>query len=156
MSLKEKLKDAAINHLKHVYDSTMLMTKLTIVGNSSTLRMLYEEKIINDAEIQEALDYAVCKRAKLDLEFLLKKDKERPKYAYHDVSDNAFFAYALEKGIFLEKEIKMIPFDGDTVESYCNLYGNKNLLTDLKDRHLNILKPILPPYDSNDNLMIRM
>ena len=87
----------------------------------------------NDEEqIKASLEKIAFSQARNDYDCMVKrKNSETPLYPDH-VWRPELLAYAIEKDIFTEKELKKIPFDhGENPTSYAVQYQNKNLLETL-------------------------
>jgi hypothetical protein len=120
--LQDELKKTALNYLNR---SFLFFSE----ENKAVFRALYEQKIIDDQCMDEALEIMVLKHARKEFEVLVKSSS---RYADH-VGRPEFLAYAIVKGEFTKKEIAKIPFDHrETAESYCQLYGRKNLIENLR------------------------
>ncbi len=133
--LEEKISELTLNEIGE-------LTLLSSIGsyarrNKKILNFLYKNKIIDDKDLEQVLEKIAIKTAKADYAFLLRSGN----YADHSHYPECL-AYALEKKIFSEKEIKKIKFDhGETRDSFAKFYSPKNLLNELKEQLLNP-KPI--------------
>lgn len=105
--------------------------------NHIVLNVLYKNGILQDDKLKLALEKIVINTAKMDYNILIKNGN----YADHAYSPECF-AYAIQKKIFSDKELKKIKFDhGETLESFPKEYSDKNLIGNLK-RQLLSPRPI--------------
>lgn len=128
-----KSKESILNHLKVM--NLELINKYAR-ENKEILSSAYNQGIINDYLIEEALKVAVISEARRDYKLVTKKDK------YPDHVDD-YLPYALKIGEFSEEEIKKIDFDhGDNLESFLRTNYNQNLLSELRKTLLNPKAPL--------------
>ena len=130
MSLEEALKVATLKEIEW-RDSLALYNFAR--WNHDTIQFLYGKKIITDTDIERAIEKAVINEAKGDYNHVLSKR------AYPDhVARPEFLAYAISNGSLTSEQVAKIKFDhGENPESFCQLYGRKNLLTELREEMLN-------------------
>lgn len=145
-SLEDRLKIATIEDLKQI-NINMLNNYARI--NKITLTFLYNHNIIDNLSIEEALKHAVFKQARYDFRLMITKDRDYPLYA-DNLGEPACLVYALKKDKFSKKEIKQINFDHkNTAETFIQMYNQKNLLSNLRERLLN--PEPFPEFDKNNN-----
>jgi hypothetical protein len=146
MSLSDKLKLVVLEDIKEM---RVLFINNYARENGTIIKQLYEQEIINDNSIEEALEKAVFKQARTDYKIMINKSSG-PLYMYADhVGRTDCLAYALEHNQFTDKEIKNIPFDhGLNIDTYVQRYGKENLLSILKEDLFNP-KP-LPDFGEYD------
>ncbi|MBW6462419.1 MAG: hypothetical protein K0B07_05215 [DPANN group archaeon] len=104
------------------------------LDNQDTLKTIYGNGILDDANIENALEkpmliqlwvnYKMLSTGLVPLENLYKPE---------------LIAYALENDMFSEEQLTLIPLnhDGDTLLSIIKMYGQKDLFSSLKDELLN-------------------
>lgn len=132
MTLEDRLKDAVIKELNQVN-----VNMLSLYGSKDTLRYLYDNQIIDDYLIEEALKPAVIKQARKDYENMIDNNRKPILYA-DEVSMPEYLAYAIENNEFSRWELRKIPFDhGETPKSYCETYKRKDLFSKLREKILN-------------------
>jgi hypothetical protein len=134
MALNDKLRTETIQDLNQIdlYEIDTYAKK-----NKNNLSFLYNQGIIDDLSIESALEVAVLNQAIQDYNIMTNEDRKVSIYADH-IDRPDCFAYALQKDIFSNTEIKRIPFDhGQTVETYTQRYGKENLLSTLREELLN-------------------
>jgi len=138
MNLNDKLKQIALDDLEGM---PLSFFDAYSRKNSETFNFLYSQKILDNESIDAALEKAVIKQAKNDYDFMLSV-KHRVVYADH-AGVPEYLAYALDKKVFSEKEIKKIPFDhGQNAEIFVKDYLKKDLISSLRNTLLSP-KPII-------------
>lgn len=146
MSLKDKLKEVALSEISEI-DLNMLFFYAKV--NKDIFCFLSKQGIIRDEEIEGALEKGVLRKAKEDYKRVIRKNcRNYPENIYRP----EFLAYGLVKTIFSSEEIERISFDKD-VEQFCKEYGDKNLLSRLREELLNpgeMLKINLVECNDND------
>lgn len=139
MSLDEKLKQVVLEDIKEV---NLLLFDSYSSQNSSYIKALYDQGVVDNSSLTSALETAVLKQARRDYTTMISSTTYTI-YADH-IGRPDCFAYALKKGEFSQGEIKKIPFDGESVISYIHQYEKKYLIDELKKQllHYNPLKII--------------
>lgn len=132
ISLNDKLKEAVLDDIKNLDLYSMVFYA---PSNNKTLKFLCDNNVVDEGSIESALEHAVFERAKKDYEKLTNPDN----LIYPDhFGRPESLAYAINKGIFSEKQIRKIKFDyGEDAQSFSRLYGNPNLLSTLREELLN-------------------
>jgi hypothetical protein len=134
VSLNDKLKQSALEDLSN---TSLSFFDSYSRKNSEAFNFLYSKKILDNESIDNALEKAVIKQAKDDYNFMM-SIKHRVVYADH-AGVPEYLAYALDKKVFSEKEIKKIPFDhGQNAEIFIKDYFKKDLISSLRN---NLLSP---------------
>jgi hypothetical protein len=144
MDLATRLRDATIEALRGI-DVTNL--NFHARKYEEVINFLYNRKIIDNNSMATALEEAVIRQAKKDYEFLIRPET----YVAPDhVARPGCLAYAIQKGIFSEKELSRIKFDhGDNAETFSKSYSPDKLIPGLISQ---ILKPTpVPKFIGNDS-----
>lgn len=138
--LKEALKQATLQDVRNL---DLLHLPFYARSNHDVLEFLHSQGIVDDSSLEVALETAVFARAKEDYDLVI-KTKGRPSRIYPDhVGRPDCFAYGIAHDVFSARELRKIPFDHEeTPETYCQHYGRKNLLANLREELLNP-KPLL-------------
>ena len=132
--LRGAVKSAVIKELSEIELYLLPSTNSDV----EILKLLCNNNVINNIDIEQALEKSVLRRAVKDYFFIL-KGQYSPNWSsldHHIVPE--YFAYAIEKGLFSEKELKKIQFEnGETSEDFVREFGKKNLLSHLRENLLN-------------------
>lgn len=131
----DEVKDLVLNELEKtsIFSITYAMEK----NERKLLIFLYHNKIITSSDLNSSLEKAVINEAKDNYRFLTGKQnlihKEYPDHlAYPEC-----LAYAIEKKIFSDLELKKIKFDhGETPDSFVKDYRSKDLIPWLRKKLL--------------------
>ena len=132
MDLKDKIRDVLIEKIKRI-DINMLSF---YEEDKEIIKNLYKLQVIEDKQIESALEIAVFNQARKDYELMIKK-RDYIIWADH-IGSPKCLAYALEKNIFLGDEINKIPFDhGEDADKFIGIYGEEDLLKNLRKEIFN-------------------
>lgn len=122
--LKE-ISDIRLNHLNDY-----------ALANQEILKTIYDNDILNDENIKEALIKPVIIRIKSDYEIISNG------YSFENLPNPELIAYAFEHDMFSEEELKMIQLDhGDKLQTIINRYRKEDLFDYLKEKLLNPTQP---------------
>lgn len=107
----------------------------------SLLNYMYKKGMIDDLDIESAIDAGIRSEARTYFSIIKMNDKDGGYYP-DDISHPEFIAYCIKQGEFSKEEISRIIFDGENSEEFCRLYGRKNLVSKLREKILNYKESI--------------
>jgi len=133
MDLKGRLKGAAVEELRNL---EVYMINMRSRWDGEIISFLYDQGIISDSDIDDAMRSAALKQARADYKLMTRKGLSYPIYADHCASPECL-AYAIENNEFSDREIRRIPFDhGHTPEVFIREYRVENLPAYLREQLL--------------------
>jgi len=143
MALNDIVKKAVLNDMnKCTTINIMFSSSINFYfrQNLDTLKLLYDNNILMDADIDPILERKVINEAKWYVKMGV-KNKDPTAEGYY-VFRTSFLAYALKKGALSNHELKSIDFEGETIDSYIQRYHKDNLLSLVREDLLNP-KPVV-------------
>lgn len=146
--LEEKIRKTILTDLE---DLDIIRINNYALFNKDTIAYAYSKNIIDDEAIEEVLESAAITQALKDYQILTdKKHKNLWGITHPDHAQRTdCFAYAIEQGVFSEKELSKIYFNhGETPEIYVKTYGKENIGESLRKELLNP-KPF-PKFNEED------
>lgn len=103
--------------------------------NLDTLKLLYSIGVLRDKDIDPILEKKIIDEAKLYIK--MGRDHNDPTAGGFYVLRSSFLAYALKKGALSNRELKVIDFEGETIDSYVQRHYTDNLLKHVREELFN-------------------
>lgn len=131
MDLGPHVRDAVI---KQVKDMNLNMLSFYARENQQILSYLREKNIINDEEIEAALECTVLLQSARDYSSLICGVTSDPEHLLRP----EVFVYGIKHKVFTKRMLKKIPFEqGDDLESFVERYNGQNILSGLRKELFN-------------------
>lgn len=127
MDLQSRLKEVTLEYLSNInLNFPVGHTR----ENENLVDYMHKTGVIDNRSMDSALEEAVIKAAKADYVNVTKKGTTiKPDH----VAKPEFLAYAIEKGVFSNKEVKKIPFDhGEDAKAFVKNYKVDDLITKVR------------------------
>lgn len=150
MALSDLLRKATVDDMnKSITINNLSHPNINVYfrQNLDTLKLLYDNNILMDADIDPILERKIINEAKRYVELGVKHNDPTAEGYY--VLRTSFLAYALKKGALSNHELKSIDFENETIDSYIKRYHKENLLSNVREDLFNP-KPVViesPPSD---------
>jgi hypothetical protein len=150
MALNDIIKNATVVDMQRCEAIFLSINSLShyFRRNHDTIKILYNNNILTDKDIDLILEEKVLNEAKIyvhmmDRELTLSGGERTRSQSYADhVLRTDFLAYALGKKALSTKEISKITFDhGENLDSFIQRYSKNDLIPSLRNELLN-LKPL--------------
>lgn len=133
MALGSHIRDAVI---KQVKDINLNMLSFYARENQQILSYMRGKNIINDGEIEAALECAVLSQSARDYDNLICGVTSDPEHLLRP----EVFAYGIMQNVFTRSMLKRIPFEeGDDLKSFVKRYSGQNILSGLRKELFNPL-----------------
>jgi hypothetical protein len=147
MALNDIIKNATVVDMQRCEAIFLSFNSLShyFERNHDTVKLLYDNNILTDKDIDLVLEEKVLNEAKIYVDMMGRELTYIPggettrsqSYADH-VLRTDFLAYALAKKALSNKEISKITFDhGENLDSFVQRYGKNDLIPSLRNELLN-------------------